>query len=273
MPIDPFGSMIQDIKTIQTIKSIQGAQNVHFVQGAQGLKGEHGESGPKGDQGPKGDKGEHGESGPKGDQGSKGYYGIKGDKGDKGDSGIKGEHGESGPKGEHGESGPKGDKGYYGTKGDKGDKGDSGNIANLLPIEGGSMSGNITMGHKHTVSHIRDPEETHEVASKGYVDKMVSQPLKLMWSGYGEGNQIIELAESPEDFKMIHITSVYNLQHAFTSTFSPAAMGKEIAYWHQYVAIHQKLIFHGDRHKLVYIKHVGERRAPTLTLRAVYGQL
>ncbi len=45
MPIDPFGSMIQDIKTIQTIKSIQGAQNVHFVQGSQGLKGEHGEHG------------------------------------------------------------------------------------------------------------------------------------------------------------------------------------------------------------------------------------
>ncbi len=143
MPIDPFGSMIQDIqhiKPIQTIQPIQGTQNVHFL---------------------------------KGDQGDQGERGDKGDKGDKG------------------------------SKGDKGDKGD-----------------------------------------KGEQSQKDSQPLKLLWSGHAESNSIIELAESPEDFKMIHITSVYNLQHAFMSTLSPAAMGDEFACWYLYVGFHQRLGFY-----------------------------
>ncbi len=184
MPIDPFGSMIQDIqhiKPIQTIQPIQGTQNVNFFKGDPGEQGERGESG------------------------------LKGDQGDQGEQGSKGEQG---------------DKGEPGEQGDKGEQG------------------------------LKD-----------------SQPLKLLWSGYGESNQIIELTESPEDFKMIHITSVYNLQHAFMSTLSPAAMGNEFACWYLYVGFHQRLGFYGDRHKFVSISHVSEQGDLALSLRSVYGEL
>ncbi len=168
-----------------------------------------------------------------------------------------------------------GPQGPQGTQGPQGPQGDSGNMGDLLPIEGGSMSGNITMGHEHTVSHIRDPEEVHEAATKGYVDKMVSQPLKLLWSGNATDNQQIRLNQSPEDFRLIHTTSVHKSQHAFTSTLNTAVLGNEFACWYKYVGCQQILVFYGDRHKFVHINNIVPDGVENLniTLTAVYGEL
>ncbi len=153
---------------------------------------------------------------------------------------------------------------------------------------GNNMMEKLDLG-KFRIINLKDPKRAQDGATKQYVDNSISvepngglqlnkdnelalAPMKLLWSGYGYDKHEIILKESPENFRMIHMTSEYEAGRAITGNFCPAAIGTEFTSWYVYVANQQELQFHGDLHTIVMINHVGEGKVP-YTLRSVYGQL
>lgn len=141
----------------------QGDQGLRGLPGMKGEKGEPGPAGPpgpKGDTGPRGPKGETGKQGPRGLQGIQGIPGDVGAPGEPGPQGPRGETGAQGPQGETGAQGPQGPQGPIGLTGPQGPAGGVTSINGMtgdvnltaqslgaLPVNGGTMRGNIIFGN------------------------------------------------------------------------------------------------------------------------------
>jgi hypothetical protein len=123
-----------------------GSSGVNGTSGTNGSSGVNGTSGTSGSSGVNGTSGTNGSSGVNGTYGSSGTAGTSGSSGINGTSGINGNNGNNGTSGVNGNNGNNGTSGANGTSGTNGSSGSSGvspSISGLLPLAGGTMSGQI----------------------------------------------------------------------------------------------------------------------------------
>ena len=168
------------------------------------------------------------------------------------------------------ENGPPGPPGPRGPKGDRG---------SLTPIRDKLSMNNFR------IVNVKDPTSGQDAVTKKYMDQhtllkhdgglqavdheLSLAPMRLLWSGIAvEGS--ITLKESPEHFRMIHITSHYEMGRIITANFCPAAVGLKIESWYINVSGRQGLTFSGEGHTHVKIYDYGKLH---FSLDNVYGQL